>query len=527
MADGMNEHALKELLGEVLRETSRETAAAVAVCERAFEERLPAMLQMRDPAAEVELTDTAAESIVARLMEAVAERAEASQRDGTIRLWLERLNGRTKPRSLAPRRNWGFALGALALLLAVAIWLGTPRHVPEYAAVPEKGVAPAPRSTEPQIPNLPEQEPRGPVAQAPKPQIPSLPEQEPRGPVARADDEPTTSRPDTPRAEQRRVPVGEFGPIEGEPLVYFSGRAAPQAATPGMVMALGMRIETGDMDKTEIVFSDGTIVAMDFNTTLILPAATGIEPGALRPEEITVTSGRVSVVAVHTEDSTPFAVKTPVATATVVGTRFSLGLRRTGSGLRAVLTVDEGKVAFSNGLGRVVAGASTESTATRQSAPTKPKRLFFFKQQRWIGRHTMSWALDPMQDDEKNLAQCFVFRLGWGGMTATTLPDLGVVVTQLSRLESSPARAAGMRTGDVVLAANGKPLERAEELHQLMFASPDKWIALTVRRNGQVSEIKFKLRGQIRQRPRLARGNSKSACSPPPRLPWPASPRGP
>jgi len=54
----------------------------------------------------------------------------------------------------------------------------------------------------------------------------------------------------------------------------------------------------------------------------------------------------------------------------------------------------------------------------------------------------------------------------------------------------SPADRAGLRTGDLLLTAAGKPVEKAQDLQRLMFADAiGKPLAITVMRNGALVDV--------------------------------------
>jgi S1-C subfamily serine protease len=59
-------------------------------------------------------------------------------------------------------------------------------------------------------------------------------------------------------------------------------------------------------------------------------------------------------------------------------------------------------------------------------------------------------------------------------------------------VDGSPAQAAGLAEGDLLLAANGRPVETLDDLLRVLVLSPDADIALDVSRGG--SRRSFALR---------------------------------
>ena len=71
----------------------------------------------------------------------------------------------------------------------------------------------------------------------------------------------------------------------------------------------------------------------------------------------------------------------------------------------------------------------------------------------------------------------------------------GVRVLQV--VEGSPAQAAGLAKGDLLLSANGRPVETLDDLQRVLVLTPDAEIAIDVSRGGS--------RRRLALRPRLAR----------------------
>jgi S1-C subfamily serine protease len=70
----------------------------------------------------------------------------------------------------------------------------------------------------------------------------------------------------------------------------------------------------------------------------------------------------------------------------------------------------------------------------------------------------------------------------WLGLYTESVPG-GVAVSGLNPM--SPARAAGIRAGDVIVALNGQPVASREEFYRALWQSPmDRDVAVTVLRSG-------------------------------------------
>jgi len=65
--------------------------------------------------------------------------------------------------------------------------------------------------------------------------------------------------------------IGRFAAVVGAPKVHRVGKRSTLNAQRSTVVHLGDRIETGDADRAEIQFRDGTTLRLNFNTTLEIP----------------------------------------------------------------------------------------------------------------------------------------------------------------------------------------------------------------------------------------------------------------
>ncbi|HXW35502.1 MAG TPA: M50 family metallopeptidase, partial [Acidimicrobiales bacterium] len=78
------------------------------------------------------------------------------------------------------------------------------------------------------------------------------------------------------------------------------------------------------------------------------------------------------------------------------------------------------------------------------------------------------------------------FILLWGLLTFVGVPDSNIVTIQgLAPIHHvDPARTAGIRPGDVVVSAEGKPVHSAEELTEVIKDHPGQPVTLGIERNG-------------------------------------------
>jgi hypothetical protein len=69
-----------------------------------------------------------------------------------------------------------------------------------------------------------------------------------------------------------RVEIGHFAAVVGSPKVRHFGQRSTLDALLSSTIYLGDRVETGDADKAEIQFTDGTTLRLSFNTMLEIPS---------------------------------------------------------------------------------------------------------------------------------------------------------------------------------------------------------------------------------------------------------------
>lgn len=292
------------------------------------------------------------------------------------------------------------------------------------------------------------------------------------------------------------IVVGRFAVVVGQPMLQHGAGGStfnPQELSP---IHLGARLETGDADKVELVFLDGTALRLGFNTAIELPnpkyelqSSTSL---LARPPEIRLLRGQVWTKVQKTTNAPPYTIRTDLATAVARGTEFGVKLDRARSldpstltiqstTLTAILTVKEGAVDFFNAFGSVQATAMTESSAQAGSAPTEPKRLQTLQVVQVDERTTWSLTTSPL--DWSGAAEKLA---GGGGSVDWRARDVPLAdgrqevrISQLSQF--STAARAGLQLGDVVLALDGRPVTNAAAVQAAILLRPDAAAALRVR----------------------------------------------
>ncbi|MBL9138311.1 MAG: tetratricopeptide repeat protein [Verrucomicrobiales bacterium] len=278
--------------------------------------------------------------------------------------------------------------------------------------------------------------------------------------------------------------------VVGVPTIRRSGHSQVMDATPGISVLDGDRLDTGDADRAEIRFRDGTRLRLAFNTSIELPLAAHPQlpdtNALLRPPEVRMLKGQVWTKVAKLTNAPAYAIRTDVATAIARGTEFGVSLRRIdllsinppvaggGPPVTAVLTVKEGTVDFTNALGSVRATAMTESTARADSAPTEPRRLQTVQVVSLGGSKIWSLITSPLDWPEAAARLA-----GGGGSIGLVALDLPVAAgapapaagatseVRVARvLPNSPASRAGLQPGDIITALNGQPVTRASQLHR-------------------------------------------------------------
>ncbi|MBM3883099.1 MAG: tetratricopeptide repeat protein [Verrucomicrobia bacterium] len=298
----------------------------------------------------------------------------------------------------------------------------------------------------------------------------------------------------------RPVVIGELAAVVGQPTLHRGDSQSPRVPRPPTPIHLGDRLETGDADKAELVFLDGTTLRLGFNTAVEIgsPKSEIRSPktAVVRPGEIRLLRGQVWTQVQKTTNATPYAIRTDVATAVARGTEFGVRLQRPSATdpkseirnpksevpLLAILTVKEGAVDFSNAFGTVQATAMTESTATANAAPTEPRRLETLQTVQL--NSGAAWSLLTAPLDWPEAARKLVGGGGSVDWELRTLPGTnGRPEVRVSRLpSSSPAARAGLRLGDVIAALDGQPVTNAHQVAGTILFRPGAAVNLRVRR---------------------------------------------
>lgn len=294
--------------------------------------------------------------------------------------------------------------------------------------------------------------------------------------------------------------VGQFAQIIGHPTVRGSSGAAGTQAFPGNPVSMGDRIETGDADRAEIHFRDGTTLRLGFNTAVELPSATGLPGNASntlqRPPEVHLLKGQVWTKVRKLTNSPTYSIRTHGATALARGTEFGVQVKRidaathsapfatlpaAGGPIATVLTVKEGAVDFFNAFGSVQATAMTESTAREDSAPTEPRRINTLQTVQLASGAT--WALITSPLDWPDAAGNLVGGGGWLGWHLLDLTGAdGTPEVRIGQLaSSSPAARSGLRAGDILIALEDRSLTNARALARDAPLRPGGALNLRVR----------------------------------------------
>jgi tetratricopeptide (TPR) repeat protein len=342
-----------------------------------------------------------------------------------------------------------------------------------------------------------------------------------------------------------RIETGRFVTVMGAPKLQRNGERSTFSPRPATLVCLGDRIETGDADKAQIQFNDGTTLTLNFNTAIEIPApkskvhnlkSKGQGPTSLgRPQEVNLLLGQIWSKVQKTTNQTVFTVHTPVATAAVKGTEFRLKVqharldaelgnqttgrggtnppspsaravsapaaaqktltrtplrRQTSSRLQAVLAVKEGRVEFFNALGKVEATEMTETVAHADAAPTEPKRLQSLKFFR-VGQSS-AIVIETERPTFPEAVDRLVFPRGWVGLEVKDLvleaspgqPATNTQVRVVRVMTGSPAQQAGIQVGDVITALDGQPVAKAAMVTAALAARPQATLGLTLSRGG-------------------------------------------
>jgi superkiller protein 3 len=315
--------------------------------------------------------------------------------------------------------------------------------------------------------------------------------------------------------ERPNIEAGKFAGVTGSPTLTHRGQRTSLRVQSSTAIQLGDRIETGDADKADIRFNDGTTLQLNFNTTLEIPKASfkrsivstfqrfNASP-LQRPPTVKLLAGQLWAKVQKLTNAPQFTVQTPVATAVAKGTEFGLKIQKVMAAktknqkskiknpLLAVLTVREGVVEFSNSFGKVDATAMTESQATAGTAPTDPKRVANLKNFQLNQTHLAVTNRRLLLQAEPGWL-VYPYRFGWIGATLGTVPvgeaSMPTPLTQASTVvritavqPDSPAALSGLRAGDVIAALNGQAVTNALPVRETITAALNRPLALSILR---------------------------------------------
>jgi tetratricopeptide (TPR) repeat protein len=459
------------------------------------EGRFGQVIELRDDAAELKLSSETSRRQLAALLE--AGQALRENPNGVIHLnghlKLDEAKGEAKPR----RAPYLWLAAAAILLLALTLLLPLRRDKaplvegpqppvvqqnpappnPDAPAVPEDLTPDQPAPNDRQAPVVQDRENRAPFRERPNP--------DPQRNVRRNQPAPEPYRPIAP------APLTEVGYIAaavGEPTIQ-NGSDAAAVVTIQQKLYPGMRVSTGDIDRLELRLFDRVTVRLDFNTEIVIPRD--------ERDQIEMLSGQIWASVETMPDGRTFAVETPVATATVLGTKFGLELQgEKPETMKAILRVEEGLVRFGNAFGSVQAGEQTETSAAAGSKPLEPKRvqvLAYWRtgddlNLRWTERLTPAAAI-PMLDGYNTVASFNwwgVFRADVMKGFETFEPDDQRRVYMVTDLvPDGTAERAGLRLGDLIIAYQGVTIPDDLRMSFPGHNSPT-W---TVWRNGQSFDL--------------------------------------
>lgn len=439
---------------------------------------------------------------------------EHSRTNGqAARGWLRRLSTGSDARAGARWPVWvgglGLAAGAALLVIYLLSQSGAPtgRQAPLAKAESQK-LQPTPDAAKPDL--RPDKAPQVNVKRVPAPPRSKEPGRTPAG-------EPWKQE----TYVAQRVEIGRFTAVMGEPTVRRIGTRDTNLALPGQPLVAGAEIETGDADKAEIRFNDGSVVRMSFNAIVdfdYFPAGTAAYESMPRPPRIRQLRGNVEYVVAPQRPDNLFAVVTPAATATALGTEFRVLVREPGAtsesattnkgASETLLQVKSGSVQFANEQGSRKVPASSESVARFGTAPSEPKKILYrLVRDPGTGEN---FALIGSPMSLRGAAAALVDVTGESGLSLEDVqpgwPDFDAPSAFASRVRGEakapkieaptrvqvvhvdpgwPAGRAGIREGDIVVEVNGKPIRLAVQANALLDARSGGRVSLTLERSGR------------------------------------------
>jgi len=301
------------------------------------------------------------------------------------------------------------------------------------------------------------------------------------------------------------VEIGKFISVMGAPKVQHRGERSTLNPQPSALVYLGDCIETGDADKADLQFHDGTRLSLNFNTMIQIPSPESRSPSptpVARPQAVRLLLGQLSSKVSAATNQAEFAVHTPVATAAVRGTEFGLKVRRASTNtssqsairnpqsampLVAVLTVKEGRVDFFNAFGKVQVTAMTESTARIDSAPSEPRRLSVLKRFRLTDAYSLSLGSTRQTLVSMSGSKRLVFP---NGSPELMVRDFGFKKVGVVRVgKGSLADRAGIQLGDIIAAINGQAVSNEWQVRVAEAVGVGQPLTLTLRRDGDERQV--------------------------------------
>ena len=149
-----------------------------------------------------------------------------------------------------------------------------------------------------------------------------------------------------------------------------------EQAYKGMELNYGSQIKTLEDSKAMIIFNDGTQMKLDSSTTIAINKKEEIQKSQVGIIEL-ITGTIWSKIRPTNEGTTPvFEVKSPTGTCAVRGTEIAMRVNKDNKeNFYTTLTVISGEAEFGNQNGKSLVPAKCQSSAYKETAPTKPVQL--------------------------------------------------------------------------------------------------------------------------------------------------------
>ena len=306
-----------------------------------------------------------------------------------------------------------------------------------------------------------------------------------------------------PRPQPIRV-VGTAVRVVGHPQVIGAPGSRPAVVQAGATIVSGAELATGETDRLEVELQDGSRIRLDFNTAATV-SSTKRKGAVTDRADVDLERGRLWLLV--TSEQTGLVVHTAAGTAEALGTLFEISAseeRPGATGARgpraeptgqATVTVLRGRVRFSNRHGEVVAEPGMAADATEARAPQAPRPITHLNTIRfrtpWGQTSFEVWVLPPLDTGEA--AKRLVGARSWLGVDVTpapmtldrkALPGPGATVLRVAA--GSPAHAAGIVPGDLLLAVGGISVSGVSDLRQAeLLLPPARSVEVLVGRGGR------------------------------------------